>query len=183
MQDILEAVKNELKVKLNKDQIDDYDEISIDTAVDVLEAEGLPVYSDFRANLTTPWAIARYIQLSLEEKQLVEKVEADLKKFIPENIEIAFLKKFSCVVHLSKTFVEGEKRQTLAVKYTLDEDEGIHYKLTTNGAWCWDITKAQLSALLKNEIVTPELKNDWKINKKPSFIKRFLKKIFGFTLA
>lgn len=166
MQDILEAVKNELKSKLNKTEIDDYEEISVDMAVDILESEGLPVYSDYKANLISPWAIARYIQLSLEEKQLIEKVNDDLIKFIPEKIEIAFLKKFTCIVQLSKPFVEGEKRQVLALKYYLDEDENVCYKITSTGTWCWDITKQQLAALLKNEIITSEIKKDWTINKK-----------------
>ena len=176
MEKILQLVKDELKHRLNKENIEDLDSIEIETAVEILEAEGLPVYSDFRANLTTPWAIAKYIQLSLEENQLIEKVKVDLKKFIPENIDIAFMKKFSCIVQLSKTFIEGEKQQALTVKYFLDEDDSIHYKLTTTSTWGWDISKDQLKALLKNEYIIPENNmNDWKI--KPQH-KSWIKRLF-----
>lgn len=178
MEKILQLVKDELKARLNKDQIEDLDPVEVDTAVEILEAEGLPVYSDFRANLTTPWAIAKYIQLSLEEEQLIEKIKVDLKKFIPENIDIAFMKKFSCAVQLSKTFVDGEKQQALTVKYFLDEDDIIHYKLITTSTWGWDISKEQLKALLLNEYIVPENnQKDWKI--KPNK-KSWFKRIFRF---
>lgn len=177
MEKILQLVKDELKTKLNKDTIDDMDPVSVETAVEILEAEGLPVYSDFRANLTTPWAIAKYIQLSLEEDQLIEKVKDDLKKFIPETVDIAFMKKFSCIVQFSKPFVEGAKQQALTVKYFLDEDEGLHYKLTTTSTWGWDISKDQLKALLLNEYIIPENnQNKWQIKtQKKSWFKRLFK--------
>ena len=80
MEEILKLVKEELAKKLNKKSIADYDQIEVETAVDLLESEGLPVYSDFRANLTTPWSVAKYIQLSMEEKDLIKRVEKDLKE-------------------------------------------------------------------------------------------------------
>ena len=75
MEEILKLVKKELETKLIKENIGDYDGVDVETAVDLLESEGLPVYTDFRDKLITPWAIAKYIQLSLEEKELIEKVK------------------------------------------------------------------------------------------------------------
>ena len=157
MEKILELVKQELANKLHKKSIKDYDKIDVEIAIDLLESEGLPVYSDLKDNLTTPWSVAKYIQLSLEEKDLIERVEKDLKDIIPNNIETAYLKKFSCIVQLSKTFVEGEKQQVLSLKYYLDEDDKIQYKIISNNSlWGWDISKHQLVALLKNEGFLPE---------------------------
>jgi len=173
MEEILKLVKKELETKLIKENINDYDSIDVETAVDLLESEGLPVYTDFRDKLVTPWAIAKYIQLSLEEKELMEKVKKDLAEFIPENMDVAFMKKFTCVVQLSKKFVEGEKQQAISLKYFIDPDENIQYKIASTSTWGWDISKRQLKGLLQNEIILPESnKKDWKIEKK-SWFKRF----------
>lgn len=177
MEQILELVKQELANKLNKKSIKDYDQIDIDTAVDLLESEGLPVYSDLKNSLTTPWSVAKYIQLSLEEKELLERVEKDLRESIPANIETAYLKKFSCIVQLSKTFVEGEKQQVLCLKYFLDEDDKIQYKIVSNNTiWGWDISKKQLIALLKNEGFLQEKFDSKKVSIK-SWFRRLLAKL------
>lgn len=174
LNEVLSLVKKELEAKLNKKNIKDYDTVDIETAVDLLESEGLPVYSDFRDKLVSPWAIAKYIQLSLEEKELIEKVKKDLVEFVPDFIDIAFMKKFSCIVQLSRKFVEGEKQQAISLKYFLDDDDNIQYKITSTSTWCWDISKRQLIALLKNEIMLPEgSRKDWKIEKKSWFRRIF----------
>ena len=176
MEEILKLVKKELETKLIKENIDDYDQVDIETAVNLLESEGLPVYTDFKDKLTTPWAIAKYIQLSLEEKELIEKVKKDLEELIPNTIDIAFMKKFSCIVQLSKKFIEGEKQQAISLKFFLDEDENIQYKIASTSTWCWDISKRQLKGLLQNEIIFPESnKNDWKIEKKKSLFRRIFR--------
>lgn len=179
MEEILDLVKKELANKLGVDKIEDFTNIDVEMAVSILEAEGLPVYTDLKPSLITPWSVARYIQLSIEEKELINKVQTDLKSFIPSNIDIAFMKKFSCIVQLSKTFIEGEKQQALCVKYFLDEDDKINYKLTTNSVWNWDISKAQLKALLQNNYIIPEnnISNwDIKVKSKKSWFKRIFKK-------
>lgn len=174
MEQILELVKNELKTILNKKAIKDYDNIDIETAINLLRNEGLPVYSEFKDKLNTPWAIAKYIELSIEEKDLIEKVKKDLEIFIPNTIDIAFMRKFSCIVQLSKKFVEGEKQQAITLKYVVDDDDNVQYKIASTSTWCWDISKRQLKALLQNEIMLPEGNiKSWKIEKKSWFKRLF----------
>lgn len=176
MKQILDLVKEELKNKLNLKDIEDYTEISIDNAVDILEAEGLPVYTEFKSNLTTPWSIAKYIKLSLDEQDLIKKVTEDFISFLPQNIDYIFLKKLSCTVQLSKTFIEGEKKQALTLKYFLDEDEKIQYKILSTSTWGWDITKAQLKALLSNTGFISEKLSDTSVVQKTKWYNRIFKR-------
>ena len=175
MEQILKLVKDELTKVLNK-PIDDMDVIPIEVTTDLLESEGLPVYSDFKDSLTTPWSIAKYIQLSIEEKDLIERVKKDLKD-IPSNIDMSFIKRLSCNIQFSKQYVEGAKHQILIIKYYLDEDDNIQYKLTNNGNnFCWDITKSQFLALLANEgFISEKLKETSLTPKKKSLFKRIFK--------
>lgn len=176
---ILKAVKAELENRLNK-KIDDYNEIDAETGISLVEEEGLPVYSEFKDKLTTPWAIARYMKLNLDEKEMLEKVRDDLKELIPEQIDMVFVKRLSCEVQFTKKFEECVKRQLLIVKYYLDEDDNIQYKLTNNGSnFCWDISKAQLKALLGNKGFTSEKFVNISVSKKESKFKRWLRKILG----
>ena len=160
MEQILELVKNEFKTRLKLKKLDDYDEIPFESIKELLEDEGVLIYGEFKESLKTPWSVARYIKLYLEEKELIEQVKADLIN-LPSKIEYCFVKHLSCNVQFTKEFEEGVKKQALVVKYYLGEDDKIQYKLTNaNNTSCWDITKAQLHALLANEIIIPE-----KINK------------------
>lgn len=160
MEQILELVKNEFKTRLKLKELGDYDEIPFENIKELLEDEGVLIYGEFKESLKTPWSVARYIKLYLEEKELIEQVKMDLIN-LPPRIEYCFVKHLSCNIQFTKEFEEGVKKQALVVKYYLDEDDKIQYKLTNaNTASCWDITKAQLYALLANEIIIPE-----KINK------------------
>ena len=180
-EEILDAVKKELKQRLKLKKIDDYDNIPFDTIKGLLEEDDILIYGEFKESLTTPWAVARYIKLYLEEKELIVTVTADINKFIPKNIEFVFIKHLSCNIQFMKTFEEGVKRQILIVKYYLDEDDRIQYKLTNAGSsFCWDVTKPQLKALLSNEIIINEKTIDTSLQpKKISAFKKWLKKILG----
>lgn len=169
-EELLKLLKDDFKKRLKLKSIDDITEIPFDTVKELLEEEDILIYSEFKDSLTTPWSVARYIKLYLEEKELIKQVEADLKKIVPDNIEFVFVKRLSCNVQFTNKFEEGVKRQTLIIKYYLDEDDRIQYKLTNNGSnGCWDITKGQLKALLNNEIIIAEKIIDPKFKKKSLF--------------
>jgi len=156
MTELLNAVKEELKNRLKLEKIGDYDQVPFDTIKALLDEDNILVYGEFKESLTTPWSVARYIKLYLDEKDLIKQVEEDLTN-LPKGIEYYFVKHLSCNIQFTKEFEEGVKKQTLIVKYYLDEDDKIQYKLTNAGSnACWDITKAQLKALLASEVVIPE---------------------------
>jgi len=176
-EELLEVVKDEFKKRLKLKKLDDYDSIPFDTAKELLEEDDILVYGEFKDTLTTPWSVARYIKLYLEEKELIKQVENDLKN-ISDKVEYCFIKHLSCNIQFTSKFEEGVKRQTLIVKYYLDEDDKIQYKLTNIGTnACWDITKAQLRALLSNEIIIAEKIIDPKAKKKSWF--SYIKKKLG----
>ena len=180
-EEILDLVKKEFKTRLKLKKIDDYDNVSFETIKELLEEDNILIYGEYKDSLTTPWSVARYIKLYLEEKELIKIVSEDIDKFIPKNIEYTFVKHLSCNVQFMKTFEEGVKRQILVIKYYLDEDDRIQYKLTNTGStFCWDITKPQLKALLSNEIIINEKAIDTSLQpKKVSAFKKWLKKILG----
>lgn len=178
MAEVIELVKEELSKILKKDITNDFEEIEPKLAKVILENEGLPVYKDLEANLTTPWAVARYIQLSIEEKEFTEKVVKDLSTVLPDNIDILPVKGFTSTVQLTKQFVEGEKKQNLTVKYYMIDDE-FYYSIVGTSPYGWDISKRQLASLLSNTTLLPEIikADEFKLNKKKtkkSWIKRIL---------
>lgn len=178
MEQILELVKKDLAAKLHITDIGDYDTISFDLAKELLDEDDILVYNEFKDSLTNPWAVARYITLYLEEKDLLKKVEADINGILPSGMEYYFVKHLSCNIQFISKFEEGVKKQTLVVKYYIDEDDKIQYKLTNAGSnSCWDITKGQLRALLANEIIIPE--KVIKIKHKNKII-RWIRKKLGF---
>jgi hypothetical protein len=156
MEEILKLVKEDLAKRLSVKTLDDYDSIPFETAKALLEDEDILIYGEFKDSLNSPWSIAKYIRLYLDEKSLIKKVEEDLNT-LPPKIEYCFVKHLSCNVQFNRVYEEGVKKQVLVVKYYLDEDDKIQYKLTNAGTnSCWDITKGQLKGLLASEVIIPE---------------------------
>ena len=156
VEEILELVKKDLAQRLNVENVGDYDSVPFETAKALLDEDDILIYGEFKDSLTSPWAIAKYMYLYTEEKELIKQVEEDLSN-LPPKIEYYFIKHLSCNIQFTPKFEEGVKKQALIVKYYLDEDDKIQYKLTNAGSnVCWDITKGQLKALLSSEVVIPE---------------------------
>lgn len=177
VEDILELVKKDLAQRLNVESIGDYDSVPFETAKDLLDEDDILIYGEFKDSLTSPWAIAKYMYLYTEEKELIKQVEEDLSN-LPPKVEYYFIKHLSCNIQFTPKFEEGVKKQALIVKYYLDEDDKIQYKLTNAGSnVCWDITKGQLKALLSSEVVIPE--KVIKLKPKNRLI-RWIKKKLGF---
>lgn len=177
VEEILELVKKDLARRLNIESIGDYDSVPFETAKDLLDEDDILIYGEFKDSLTSPWAIAKYMYLYTEEKELIKQVEEDLGN-LPPKIEYYFIKHLSCNIQFTPKFEEGVKKQALIVKYYLDEDDKIQYKLTNTGSnVCWDITKGQLKALLSSEVVIPE--KAIKLKPKNRLI-RWIKKKLGF---
>ena len=177
VEEILELVKKDLVKRLDVESIGDYDSVPFETAKDLLDEDDILIYGEFKDSLTSPWAIAKYMYLYTEEKELIKQVEEDLSN-LPPKIEYYFIKHLSCNIQFTPKFEEGVKKQALIVKYYLDEDDKIQYKLTNAGSnVCWDITKGQLKALLSSEVVIPE--KVIKLKPKNRLI-RWIKKKLGF---
>lgn len=177
VEEILELVKKDLAQRLNIESIGDYDSVPFETAKDLLDEDDILIYGEFKDSLTSPWAIAKYMYLYTEEKELIKQVEEDLSN-LPSKIEYYFIKHLSCNIQFTPKFEEGVKKQALIVKYYLDEDDKIQYKLTNAGSnVCWDITKGQLKALLSSEVIIPE--KVIKIKRKNKII-HWIRKKLGF---
>lgn len=177
LEEILELVKKDLAKRLEVESIGDYDTIPFETAKALLEEDDILIYGEFKNSLNSPWAVAKYMYLYIEEKELIKQVEADLNT-LPSNIEYFFIKHLSCNIQFTPKFEEGVKKQALIVKYYLDEDDKIQYKLTNAGSTsCWDITKGQLKGLLASEVIIPE--KVMKLKPKNKLI-RWIKKLLRF---
>lgn len=157
LEEILELVKADLRRRLDKSTIDDYEQIPFETVKALLADDDILIYGEFKDALVSPWAIAKYMYLYSEEAILLKQVEEDLSNLLPANIEYCFIKHLSCNIQFMHKFRDGFKKQVLIIKYYLDEDNKIQYKLTNAGnSSCWDITRNQLKALLASEILIPE---------------------------
>lgn len=174
--EILELVKKDLAKRLNKEELQDFDEVPFEVAEEMLYEEGLPVLSDFKKQLVNPWAIAKYMALLVQEKTTIARVEEDLHSFVPDNIESYFNRGLTCEIQFRKKAEDGVKQQGLTVKYFFDEDDKVQYKLATKGPWGWDITKAQLKALLSNIGFIGEKLSDTPVVQKTKWYKRIFKR-------
>ena len=87
---VLDLVKKELSAKLNK-ELNDYDEIPVEVVEELLAEEDLFIYSEYKDKLKSPWAVARYMVLCTEEKELIDRVKKDLKGIIPDTVEEFFM--------------------------------------------------------------------------------------------
>ena len=74
VEEILELVKKDLAQRLNIESIGDYDPVPFETAKDLLDEDDILIYGEFKDSLTSPWAIAKYMYLYTEEKELIKQV-------------------------------------------------------------------------------------------------------------
>lgn len=162
LKEIIQEVINQLRIDENE-ELTSFTQIDKQRAIDLLRKEDCIVYSAFKDQLLTPYAIAKYLMLLKEESHLIELVEDDIKTLnLSDDIQWTVAKGFVNEVSFIK-LKEYEKSQGMVVKYRLDtETNKIYYTIST-GSWGWDVTKQQLSALL-NEKEMPTV-NDRPISK------------------
>lgn len=157
----VESVKEELKKLSNGKKYGTFDTIE-ETLVDQLCKENeLSPTKQFKDAMNTPFAIAKYINLQIQDDEMCKEVEKDLKMFLDD-------KKTNWVLHhdlsneitFSKPQEEDKILEKLIVKYRKDPlTDRIIYSLYGN----WDISKQNLKELVEGgEIISSVAPSDLK---------------------
>lgn len=176
--DILKAVKNSLKKEFKITIKDEYSEtIPFSITESLLKEDNIPIFKEYIPELISPWGIAKYIFLYLENKEIVEKIKEDLNNLIPDSVDYNIHRDFfSCKVDLYKKNEYTDKQQWLTIKYFINEDDQICYAIVSN-RWSWDISKKQLKNLLNNEGIISEDLSKYNLTPKLSVFKKVVKHI------
>lgn len=119
----------------------------------LLERDNIEVDSKFLTSLITPYAIAKFILLKVQEKGIIHRVDEALEAYLDDTkIEWTIYKDFSNqIMFNNKPEINSEEKpQNLLVKYRIDkETDKIIYSICS-GNWGWDLSINQLKALLEN---------------------------------
>lgn len=122
----------------------------------LLERDNIEVDSKFLSSLITPYAIAKFILLKVQEKGIIQRIEEALETYLdPTKIEWTIYKDFSNqIMFNNKPEINSEEKpQNLLVKYRVDkETDKIIYSICS-GNWGWDLSINQLKALLENTTI------------------------------
>jgi hypothetical protein len=108
--------------------------------------------TSFLKQMTTPYALAKYILLKLEEKDLIKRIEEDLERNLDkEKIEWTIYRDLSKQIIFTKkrAINDDTKPQNLLIKYSVDEEDKITYTIVS-GKWGWTLSIFQLKGLLEN---------------------------------
>lgn len=122
----------------------------------LLERDNIEVDSKFLSSLITPYAIAKFILLKVQEKSIIQRIEEALETYLdPTKIEWTIYRDFSNqIMFNNKPEINSEEKpQNLLVKYRVDkETDKIIYSICS-GNWGWDLSINQLKALLENTTI------------------------------
>ena len=122
----------------------------------LLERDNIEVDSKFLSSLITPYAIAKFILLKVQEKGIIQRIEEALEVYLDHTkIEWTIYKDFSNqIMFNNKPEINSEEKpQNLLVKYRIDkETDKIRYSICS-GNWGWDLSINQLKALLENTTI------------------------------
>ena len=155
----LVEVKNALTKIDSNLKIEALTELPEDVVNTFCEINDLDILPTFKNQLKTPYAIAKYLSLVVQQKELTKRIDMTLNALL-DNSKISWVihQNFSNTITFTKILQinSEEKPQSLLVKYRVNnENDQIVYSIMA-GNWGWDITANQLKALLEGAIPTSE---------------------------
>lgn len=150
----IELVKQELKHLSDGKEYGTFDIIEEQIVNLLCKENDLSPSKQFRDAMTTPFAIARYIELKAQDENMCKEVEEDLNSFLDkEEATWTIHKDLSNEVTFSKPLQEDTILQRLVVRYRKDPlTNKIIYSLHGN----WDISKQNLKALVECRTLTSD---------------------------
>ena len=185
MSDIEDMMDSELKsiyTELKDIIVKHFEELKDIDALDKLNDNVIEwIYENFKlhptnelkAEMTNLYAFSRFVLLSKQQEEAIERVKLDLEKLLnKDKIEWNIIEDFKNQITFTKikTITEindNSKPQSLLVKYRFDPDtDEIIYSLTGT-YWGFDIYKEQLKALLEGTEIKSGAKytpSDMKVN-------------------
>lgn len=116
----------------------------------------------FKEQMKTPFSIARYLILFVQQKENIKFVKNILEILLAKtNINYSIYEDFSNQICFSKDpeVNSTEKPQCLVLKYRIDKEaEKVTFVLPGNN-WGWDINNSQLLAILTGKYTESKIEN------------------------
>jgi len=109
---------------------------------------------EFKNAMTTPFAIAKYLVLLVQQKEAIEKVKNVLDILLAQTkISYTIYEDFSNQICFTKELEinSEEKPQCLVLKYRIDQEQDKVVFILPGNSWGWDINNTQLLAILTNK--------------------------------
>lgn len=140
-----------------------------DVITSFLDSYKIVPQEEYKAHLTTPFALAKYLRLLNEMEEITKKIEDELTLLLdPNKVEWIIYKDLTNRINFTKKLElnSDEKPQGLLVKYRMDPDTNKFIYTILAGNWGWDLSKQQLKSLLENtQIVPVSINNVFTTNK------------------
>lgn len=162
MDEDLKQIYTKVKEKLIEhnntlNDINPLDELSQESVEYLIDSFYLHPNKEFREQMKNLFAIAKFMILTNQQNEVIERIETDLNNTFDKNkVTWTVYENFKNEICFTKNQAvnSDEKPQALLIKYRIDPiEDQIIYSLT-GGYWGYDITKEQLKALLEGEIPT-----------------------------
>ena len=167
--DVLKALESYTSEKLNS-----LSNLPMDLVEGFLYANSINVPESLKKQMTTPYSIAKYLLLKEQEREMIEKVETELKNTIDaEKVNWLIYKDLTNRISFSKKIPinSDEVPQSLSVKYKYDSDTDKLIYSISDGSWGWEISLAQLKGILENKTISPISESISKHSKTPTDVK------------
>lgn len=145
--------------KLVTEELTSFSELNPEVVAEFCENNNIIILPEFKEALNTPYALAKYIMLSIDQTEVIKKIDAELAvKLDAEKVKYIIYKNFSNQIAFEKVIPlnSDEKPQQLLVKYRIDQETNKIVYSILGGHWGWDITINQLKALLENQTIIGE---------------------------
>ena len=142
--------------KLVTEELTSFSELNPDVVAEFCENNNIIILPEFKEALNTPYALAKYIMLSIDQTEVIKKIDAELAvKLDAEKVKYIIYKNFSNQIAFEKVIPlnSDEKPQQLLVKYRIDQETNKIVYSILGGHWGWDVTINQLKALLENQTI------------------------------
>lgn len=152
--DVIEELNN---LTTNKNEYTDLSTVEPDILDKFLVKNSLNPNEDFKNAMTTPFSIARYLILIVQQKEAIEKVKNTLEILLSgTKINYTIYEDFTNQICFTKDLEinSEEKPQCLILKYRIDKEEDKVIFVLPGNNWGWDIDNTQLLAILTHKLTS-----------------------------
>lgn len=171
MNKTLDIVLQELKHRLNNNNLSPNDTIQLDIVKDLLREDNLYLLDEYVDRVQTPFGLAWYYENWNIQHKYIPLIDLDLTQLLDKNlVSFSIYNDFTYRIRIDKKTNIDEGKQSLIIKANISEEDGtpeINYKIIGPEGWGWNITKQQLMALIESKII---FKENIDFNNKPSSI-------------
>ena len=150
----MDLVLEELKPYMDKQEFSILTELDNDIVKKFLEDNEVPLYSDFRDKIKTPFAIMRYLSLFDEQESLTKKLDEYLKANKSDEFEYFILKQFK-----NEIVFRVKNKGELKVRYIYNPEEELFNFYLIGNTSNFPISFIDIKMLLTGKISTENLPN------------------------